>query len=198
MCAIAPALVCASYNMIATHEPSPSVTSTPSPRSAAQSATLTIVSFSPHPLAPGHVAALETRRHFGERALRILRLPRPLQTQTIDIGCIDRDSREGVLAQRLSDEDRDRVRLFTGGAPGGPDAERRRPGAEGREMRPQRIPCFGVAEEFRDVDRERVEELLILPRILIEDFAVVLVCMDATGSHPNRDPAFEAFGLVRL
>ena len=65
-------------------------------------------------------------------------------------------------------------------------------------MRPQRIPCFGVAEEFRDIDRERVEQLLILPGILIEDFAVVLVRMDATGSHPNRDPAFEALGFVRL
>ena len=44
-CAMAPALVCGSCSMIATQEPRPSVTITPSPRSAAQSATLTMTSF---------------------------------------------------------------------------------------------------------------------------------------------------------
>src|SRR5690242_18125285 len=42
MCAMAPAQTSGSCSMIATHDPSPSVTSTASPRSAAQSATLTI------------------------------------------------------------------------------------------------------------------------------------------------------------
>src|SRR5206468_1727463 len=62
--AMAPAPAFESWSMIATHDPSPSVTMTTSPRSAAQSATLTTRSLG----AGGSFAFLVTRRSDGRSA----------------------------------------------------------------------------------------------------------------------------------
>src|SRR5204863_497403 len=135
--AIAPAFVCASCSMIATHDPSPSVTSTPSPRSAAQSATLTMTSF--------------TR---GEASYK------------------SDGAAAGRLAEGVEHEHRDRVGFFSRRAARRPDAEIGLRGAEPAEMGPEGVPRFEVAEELGDVDRERVEQLLILARVAIEQPAV--------------------------
>ncbi len=62
---------------------------------------------------------------------------------------------------------------------------------------PEARPGFGVAEELGNVDRERVEQLLVLVRVVIENLAVVFVGMDAAGAHAHRDAALQTFILVR-
>src|SRR5579859_3044761 len=69
-------------------------------------------------------------------------------------------------------------------------------GAESRDVGSQRVPRLGIAEEFRDVDRERVEQLLILARVRIEQLAVILIRMDAAGAHAHGDPPPQTFVLV--
>src|SRR5207247_7126302 len=91
----------------------------------------------------------------------------------------------------------DRVGFLAGRASRRPHAQARPAPGQHVEIWAQRIPRFDVAEELRDVDRERVEQLLILVRVAVEEGAVVLVRMYAAGAHAHRDPALQALVLVR-
>ena len=53
-----------------------------------------------------------------------------------------------------------------------------------------------VAEELRDVDRERSHETLVLPRIGVENSRVLGVARRAFRAHPNGDAPAQALVLV--
>jgi hypothetical protein len=146
------------------------------------------------------IAALQVRRHFGEGRVRILRLAGALETQAIDVGRIDGRMIEHVVTECFGEQDGDGVGLFARRAARRPDAQpsailpARRPALG--QMRAQGIPRFDVAEELGDVDRERVEQLLVFPRVVIEQAGVVGVTVHAAGAHAHRDAALQAFVFV--
>src|SRR5437660_642146 len=173
--AMAPAPTFGSCSMIATHDPRPSVTMTASPRSAAQSATLTIRSFG----AGGSCCRGFTRRP------------------------CDRSARVAPPARGAHAPGRPASRPCRGAAspparaPGRPDthvAPARLP--EPVEPRLERVPRLEVAEELGDVDGERIEEQVVLVGVLIEEAGVVVEGVDAARAHPHGNAAAQAAVLV--
>ena len=103
----------------------------------------------------GHVLELtgrvRPRRARGERLL-------------VDVGRVDLHAPLVVLvAERLAQQHGDRVRLLPGGAPGAPHADRLVGRLAHQQLRQalvaQVLPGRRVAEEVRDVDQQRVEQL---------------------------------------
>jgi len=66
------------------------------------------------------------------------------------------------------------------------------------EPRFERAPRLGVAEEFGDVDRERVEQQIVLVRVVVEQPGVVVEGVDAARAHPHGDAAAQAAVLVGI
>src|SRR5437879_3260092 len=152
----------------------------------------------------GEVAAQQVLRHLGERHLAVLGGGGALQALAVDVGGIHAGVRPRrrlpAGARRFRDRDGDRVRLLSRGAP-------RRPRAHAPPARPpqvdevgaqQRGPRFRVAIELGDVDGERVEQLVVLVGVFVEQPTVVVVAVDAARAHADRDAPLEALLLIRL
>src|SRR5437016_994879 len=171
--AMAPARASGSCSMIATQDPSPSVTITPSARATAHSATLTIVTRG--------AGALETG------AVDVGRVhARPLEQRLLP-----------ALPRRFRQGDRDRIRLLPRGAPRRPGADVPRAlGPQRREAGRQRLPRLQIAEKLRDVDGQRVEQQVVLVRVGVEHLAVLVVGVDPPRAHPDRDAPPETALLV--
>src|SRR5262249_26970301 len=105
-----------------------------------------------------------------------------------------------VLAEQVVEHHRDCVGLLTGSAAGRPDADLLRV-VLGREdprqqLRAQVVPVRLVAEERRDVDQDRVEELDVLVRVLLERRAIAPEAPDAERLQAPLDPPRQARALV--
>src|SRR5436305_911917 len=169
--AMAPARASGSCSMIATQDPSPSVTITPSARATAHSATLTIVTRG--------AAALIWPPPGGRSA-------RPLEQRLLP-----------ALPRRFRQGDRDRIRLLPRGAPRRPGADVPRAlGPQRREAGRQRLPRLQIAEKLRDVDGQRVEQQVVLVRVGVEHLAVLVVGVDPPRAHPDCDAPPETAVLV--
>ena len=107
---------------------------------------------------------------------------------------------EPLLAERLGQQDRQRVRLLTGRAARGPYPHRlaRLLGLDDPRdhLVRQRVPGVPVAEQGGDVDQDGVEQLRELARIGLEDLRVALVVIDADGLHALDDAPGQAGPLV--
>src|SRR5438046_1793042 len=181
--AMAPARASGSCSMIATQDPSPSVTITPSARATAHSATLTIVT---------RRAAARIRPRRGAGAL---------ETGAVDVGRVHARPLEQrllpALPRRFRQGDRDRIRLLPRGAPRRPGADVPRAlGPQRREAGRQRLPRLQIAEKLRDVDGQRVEQQVVLVRVGVEHLAVLVVSVDPPRAHPDRDAPPETAVLV--
>ena len=127
---------------------------------------------------------------------------RRVPTTAIDIGRLDAEPFErGRTARGLRrhrQRHRQGVRLFAGGA-----ARRSRP-APGRPAPaavpaaglPEPGPGFGVAEELGDVDRQGVEEPVVLLRLPVEQVPGTPVAAQPAGPHPHCDPPAQTPVLV--
>src|SRR5438552_372630 len=170
--AMAPARASGSCSMIATQDPSPSVTITPSARATAHSATLTIVTRGAAALIWPPPGGRSARAAPPARAAAA-----PVRTASPP--CRAPGSRRG---------DRDRIRLLPRGAPRRPGADVPRAlGPQRREAGRQRLPRLQIAEKLRDVDGQRVEQQVVLVRVGVEHLAVLVVGVDPPRAHPDRD-----------
>src|SRR5690348_390098 len=125
-----------------------------------------------------------------------------LEASPIDVGAehvqLPEAAEQPVLCRIPMAEDRERVWLLATRAAGAPDANG--PGVEspqhGHDVLRHRLVDCPVPEELRDVDREGVEEPVVLGAVAIENLRVLGVGVDALGPHAHGDAASQAFLLV--
>src|SRR5262249_47684540 len=118
----------------------------------------------------------------------------------VHVRCVDlHPALERVVAHGLGEDDRDRERLLARRAAGRPDAQLlvvARVEEARYDLLAQELPRELVAEERRDVDEDRVEELDELDRVLLEEGAVLVVAGDVTHLESLVDATGEARLLV--
>ena len=124
------------------------------------------------------------------------------QAPRVDVAAEDHDARPAgrpPSALRVAvKEHRERIRLLARRAAGTPDTligGSGRPQSAGITVRNHRV-CLPVAEQLRDVDRERVEQPVVLAGVGVEHARVVRVGVHAARAHAHRDAPAQAFLLV--
>ena len=121
------------------------------------------------------------------------------QRVLVDVGRVDLHAlAERLLAERLGEQHRERVGLLAGGAAGAPDADRLVAGfprAGSAATRPQVVPRRLVAEERRDVDEERVEELRELLGMDLEIVEIIRVRVQPSVSMRRCKRRMRLVGL---
>jgi hypothetical protein len=150
---------------------------------------------------PLEVPVAELLRDVGERLGRIHRVTTLRQRLLVDVGCIDlHPLPELLLAQRLQKQHADRVRLLAGGATGRPDPDvgvlRSRLDDPRQDLFREVIPGRRIAEERRDVDEDRVEELDELVGVVFEALPVSRVVGHADRLHATLEAPRQARALV--
>ena len=146
------------------------------------------------------VALAQLRRHVFDLLRRVHGVAADVERLVVDVRGVDlHASPEGTLPQRLGEHHCEAVRLLSGGAAGRPDPHP--VGLAGLQdprddLLAQEIPGDLVAEESRDVDEDRVEEVGELFRRLAQVGEVVRVSLDPLRFHPLADPPCEARTLV--
>src|SRR5262245_48204032 len=133
------------------------------------------------------------------RAVR--RLPGLVQRFLVDVGGVDLDPAPELLhPELLGQQDRHRIRLFSGGTAGAPHPDRpRRTLARddpGHDLLCDVLPGGLVAKECRHVDQDRVEQARELLGMDLEVVDVVCEIADADDLHPLLDAAHQGRALV--
>src|SRR5207302_7071327 len=116
----------------------------------------------------------------------------------IDVGGVDLDPIEvPLLAKRLAEKDRGRVRLLTGGRARAPDSNVAGLGDDpGDDVLGQVIPCLGITEKLGDIDQDLVEQDRELFGMHLEVVVICAEVVDAELHAPLGDPPHQAGTFV--
>jgi hypothetical protein len=130
-------------------------------------------------------------------------MPARAESLLVDVGGVDLDAvSELLVAERRREHHRNCVRLLARRAAGRPGTDRRTRRLGGKDPRNHlvrdELPRRCVAEERRDVDQDRVEELDELVRVRFEVAAVLGVVVQPESLHALRHAPHQARPLVAL
>ena len=153
------------------------------------------------------IAALDLREmtpasfvgEVAERAVRVGARSRRLDGLAADVRAEDLDGTRRV-AEELHERDGQGVHLFSGGAPGHPDASGRRlglrPHDDGKDVRLQELEDLRVAEERRDVNEGVLAEGQHLFGRAFEERQILRERVHPPQGHSPREAPLEGRRLV--
>jgi hypothetical protein len=149
------------------------------------------------------VLVAQLGRQCFDLAVGVGRLAGGVQLFLVHVGRVDLDAvAELFPAHRLGKQDRDRVAFLARRAAGAPDADLAGGGLRvvdhrRHDVARQEVERLTIAEERRDVDQDRVEQLGELVLVDLEIVEVRGVGVDPDRGHPLVDAARERCPFVR-
>lgn len=145
------------------------------------------------------------RQQFGRNRFdgpRVVRCgARLVQCKVVDVGGVDlHPLPERLEAERFGQQNGERVRLLPGGAACAPHPDRVLGPALGEDRRDHlvldRLPGFGVTEECRHIDQDRVEERREFVGTRLQHIEILIECRVAGVIHAVLDPPHQRRALV--